>query len=162
MLGQCKHTPPRSVNYYPYAPQPARRPRPPARDEKQKARFSRAIKYASPPPPPPQLLLSFFLFNSLSFLVDLADSGGSGEASEQAGRKLLTSRSHGATFAPSNAHVFSHPTLSSAHPHAFLRSSNARWLGQQNRHEPTETAERKVSFRRPSLALDFLRSSDKF
>ena len=28
--------------------------------------------------------------------------------------------------------------------------------------EPTETAERKVSFRRPSLALDFLRSSDKF
>ena len=46
----------------------------PARDEKQKARFSRAIKYASPPPPP-QLLLSFFLFNSLSFLEDLADRG---------------------------------------------------------------------------------------
>ena len=82
----------------------------PARDEKQKARFSRAIKYAS------TLLLSFFLFNSLSFLVDLAKERKWRGRRASAGETFYIeiTRRGGATFVAvveaDNAHVFSHPT----------------------------------------------------
>ena len=65
--------------------------------------------------PTTTLLLSSFLFNSLSFLVDLAKER---KWRGRRARKLFTSRSQarrgGATFVAvleaDNAHVFSHPT----------------------------------------------------
>ena len=113
LLGQCKHSSPRSVNYC---------PRPPAclRVMKSKKRDS-AGRLSMPRRPRPRteptttLLLSSFLFNSLSFLVDLAKER---KWRGRRARKLFTSRSQarrgGATFVAvveaDNAHVFSHPT----------------------------------------------------
>ena len=112
LLGQCKHSSPRSVNYCPRPPPACLRV---MKSKKRDTAGRLSMPRRPRTEPTTTLLLSFFLFNSLSFLVDLAKER---KWRGRRARKLFTSRSHGGAAAQHlwrwwrrTTHTFSHTQL---------------------------------------------------
>ena len=124
----------------------------PARDEKQKARFSRAIKYASPTPPTPTPLLctsfslSFSLIRYLSWRISQTEEmANKVRRLRRPRRRLFTSRSRGGTTFEQRTRFLTpnQLCLPPSLPISKACSGNGteRMSGRGRSREPTETAE---------------------